>query len=67
MNKGNFPLDQSLRREIESFHARDMALYQKALQIRSERLKNHEFESDKKDRVTNKSNCLERLFHRLAK
>lgn len=66
-NKGNYPLDKSLKREIESFHSRDMALYQKALQIRTERLINEEIEAKRKDRFSNKSNYLKRLFHRLTK
>ncbi len=58
---GHYCVDKSLKREIESFHATDMALYQKALQIRNERLKN-EFGTNDNDGFFSKRNYLKRLF-----
>ncbi len=66
-NKANYLLDKSLKRKIEYFHSRDMALYQKALQIRTERLKNEEIEFKKTNQFSIKSDYLKRLLHRPTK
>jgi len=65
-NNGKYPLDKSLKMEIESFHDRDMALYHKALQIRNERLKQCEVESEKEGGLIKKTNYLKKLFHKLT-
>jgi len=36
-NKGKYPLNKSLRKQIESFHEVDMELYHQALKLRSQR------------------------------
>jgi hypothetical protein len=63
---GNYCIDKSLKREIESFHARDMALYHKALQIRNERL-NNKFQANNNDGFFYRLNYLKRLFLRQTK